>query len=406
MSNDQTQPRVSQTPVPDSPGEPVASPAGPLSLTPVKAATPVPGTLAGAVTTASLTTPEARTSPDVHYVPLQRRRAIGMVRVTVNKVLGVLVMTLVIASFTFFLIRLMPGDPIGAAYEQLVQSGVDPAVAHGQVQSMYGFISDAPIGVQYLQFMANLLRLNLGVSISYAGLPVSHLVASAAPYTILPVLLGMLASFLIGVTLGVIAAVRRDSGLGGGITIVGSLLHGIPQFVLALLLLFVFSTLLGIAPYGAPYDAGIQPGLNGEFLGSLASHAALPIATYALASFGGWLLTTKSSVVSVLGDDFIMAAELRGLRPGLISRYIARNAMLPLFTILALTIAGMFGGSLYIEQTFNYSGLGNLLLKAIRARDYPLMSGSFLLISFAVIVANAITDVLYALIDPRVRTRA
>jgi len=163
---------------------------------------------------------------------------------------------------------------------------------------------------------------------------------------------------------------------------------------------------LRIFPYGAPYDASLTPGLNGPFLGSLASHAVLPVATYALSSYGGWLLTTKSSVVTVLGDDFIMAAELRGLRPGIIMGYIARNAMLPLFTILTLSIGFMFGGSLFIEQTFDYQGLGTLLLNAISQRDYPLMSGAFLLISAAVIIANAIAEVLYAVIDPRIRRAA
>jgi peptide/nickel transport system permease protein len=111
----------------------------------------------------------------------------------------------------------------------------------------------------------------------------------------------------------------------------------------------------------------------------------------------------KSSVVSVLGDDFILGAELRGLRPLTVARYIARNAMLPLFTILALSIGFMFGGSIFIEEIFDYPGLGYALLTSIGKRDYPLMTGAFLIITVAVIVANILADLLYEVIDPRVR---
>jgi len=111
----------------------------------------------------------------------------------------------------------------------------------------------------------------------------------------------------------------------------------------------------------------------------------------------------KSSVISVLGDDFILASEVRGIKASTRLRYIAHNAILPLFTIFALSIGFMFGGSLFIEDIFDYPGLGNLLLHAIDSRDYPLMSGAFLLITVAVIVANIVADFLYSVVDPRIR---
>jgi len=341
----------------------------------------------------------------VPLTPVKQGRGsyVGLVQIIGLKIVGVVVMILLVASFTFFLVRLLPGDPVKQAYEQLIMQGASPEQAARQVEVLYGFVSNEPLYLQYVHYLWRLLHFDLGESISYAGLSVSHLVASAAPFTIVLVLTGIMASFLFGVALGVLAAMRRGTKLGDFISITGSMLHGIPQFVMALLLLYVFSTLLELFPYGAPYSAGLQPGLYPAFIGSLLWHGTLPVVTYALSSYGGWLLATKSSVVSVLGDDFIMAAELRGLKRGTVMRYIARNAMLPLFTILTLSIGFMFGGSLFIESTFNYQGLGTLLLSAIGVRDYPLMSGSFLLISVAVIVANAISDALYVFIDPRVR---
>lgn len=323
-----------------------------------------------------------------------------------RRLLGGLVMIWVVTTFTFFVVHALPGDPVKVEYEKLLTQGMAPEQAQQQVSVMYGFVPHTSAWQQYGSYVWRLLHGDLGQSISYTGVPVSHIVLSAAPWTVVLVLTGILASFLVGVTLGVIAAVRRSTRIGDLLSISGSLLHGVPQFVLALLLLYVFSTQLAILPYGAPYDASFTPGLNWPFVQSVLTHALMPVAAYALSSYGGWLLTMKSSVVSVLGDDFILAAELRGLRGATILRYVARNAMLPLFTILALSIGFMFGGSVFIESIFDYQGLGQMLLSSITARDYPLMAGAFLLITVAVIVANILAEVVYTVIDPRVRRQA
>jgi peptide/nickel transport system permease protein len=309
----------------------------------------------------------------------------------------------IVASGTFFLVRLMPGNPVEVAYAEDVAHGMNPAAAQAATASLYGFLPKKPLPVQYVQYLDQLAHLNLGKSISYEGVSVWHIVAAAAPWTIILVLSGILVSFVIGVSAGVLAAIRRSTKVGDLLSVSGSLLHGIPQFVLAILLAYLFTTLWAVLPFGAPYDATVRPGWDFAFIGSLITHAILPVAAYALSSYGGWLLTMKSSVVSVLGDDFILAAELRGLRPLMVARYIARNAMLPLFTILALSIGFMFGGSIFIEEIFDYPGLGYLLFNSIGNRDYPLMTGAFLIITVAVVFANILADLLYGVIDPRVR---
>ncbi|EST10472.1 ABC transporter permease [Sporolactobacillus laevolacticus] len=314
-----------------------------------------------------------------------------------------ILMVLAVASLTFFLVRMMPGDPVNAQYNQLIMQGMTPVQAENQVKVMYGFIPKEPVGQQFVNYILNLLHFDFGQSISYEGVSVSHIIVSAAPWTLVLVFTGLIASFLIGVLAGVIAAIKRSSPFGTSLTVSGSLLHGIPQFVMGLLLAYLFTTLWPLLPFGAPYDSSIDPGFNWPFISSLFSHAVLPVFTYALSSYGGWLLTMKSSVITVLGDDFILASEIRGLKASTRVGYIAHNAILPLFTLFTLSIGFMFGGSVFIENIFDYPGLGNLLLKSIDTRDYPLMSGAFLLITIAVILSNIITDFLYSIVDPRIR---
>jgi peptide/nickel transport system permease protein len=320
-----------------------------------------------------------------------------------TRLLTGLVLIWVVASGTFFLVRLMPGNPVTAQYQNDILHGMSPDAARSATALLYGFVPRQPLGQQYAGYLWQLAHLNLGRSISYEGVPVAHIVAAAAPWTVILVLSGIVVSFAIGVSAGVLAAVRRTTRLGDLLTVSGSVLHGIPQFVLAILLAYVFTTVWAVLPFGAPYDVTIAPGWNIPFIGSLITHAVLPVAAYALSGYGGWLLTMKSSVVSVLGDDFILGAELRGLRPLTVARYIARNAMLPLFTILALSVGFMFGGSIFIEEIFDYPGLGYTLLASIGRRDYPLMTGTFLIITVAVIVTGIVADLLYGVIDPRVR---
>jgi peptide/nickel transport system permease protein len=202
----------------------------------------------------------------------------------------------------------------------------------------------------------------------------------------------------------VYAAIKRTGKLGDALAISGSLLHGIPQYVLAMLLVVIFATLIPILPADGPVDILFEPGFNAGYLGSLAEHAVLPVVTYALSAYGGWILAMKSSVVTVLGDDFILAAELRGMKRSIVFRYIARNAILPLFTILALSLGLLMGGAVFIEKIFNYPGLGLLLIDSVNERDYATMGGAFLLITAAIIIANIVADLFYTVIDPRVRS--
>ncbi len=313
-----------------------------------------------------------------------------------------LVMIWIVTTFTFALVRAMPGDPVKTQYEMLLSKGMSPDQAAAQVQVTYGFVPSGSWLTQYGHYLWQLLHFDLGKSVTAQGVSVTAEVLSAARWTVGLVLAGVTLSFVLGVVLGVFAAMKRNSHTGNGLSIVGSLLHGVPQYVMALVLVTFLTVKYQLFSSG-PVDGLLDPGFNGPYIASIATHAVLPALAFALSSFGGYLLSMKSSVVSVLGDDFILAAELRGIKPSIIFRYVARNAILPLFTVLALSIGFMFGGAVFIENAFNYPGMGAMLVNSIGHRDYSEMSGVFLLITAAVIIANICADLLYTVIDPRVR---
>jgi peptide/nickel transport system permease protein len=315
-----------------------------------------------------------------------------------------LAMVFAVATISFFIIRNIPGDPMAARYQKLLEQGMSPEAAERATAVMYGFMPKGTLWQQYVDYVAGLFTFDLGVSVTNPGTPVTDVLAEAVKWTVLPVLAGTLLSFLVGVVMGVYAAVKRTGKLGDLLAVSGSLLHGVPQYVLALLLMAIFGTILAVLPMGGTADILFEPGFNAGYIGSLMEHATLPVLTYALAGYGGWILAMKSSVVTVLGDDFILAAELRGMKRSIIFRYVARNAILPLFTILALSLGMLFGGAVFIEKIFNYPGLGLLLLDSVTNRDYALMGGAFLLITLAIVVANILADLFYTVIDPRVRS--
>ncbi|GAA1692284.1 ABC transporter permease [Nonomuraea maheshkhaliensis] len=314
------------------------------------------------------------------------------------------VMILVVATISFFIVNNIPGDPMAARYEKLIEQGMAPEAARQAVKVLYGFQPDGTLWHQYSDYISGLLRLDLGVSVTRPGTPVLDVLTDAAKWTIVPVLVGTLLSFLVGIIFGVYAAIKRTGKLGDALSISGSLLHGIPQYVLAMLLVVIFATLIPILPADGSVDILYEPGFNGPYIGSLVEHAVLPVLTYALSAYGGWVLAMKSSVVTVLGDDFILAAELRGVKRSIVFRYIARNAILPLFTMLALSLGLLLGGAVFIEKIFNYPGLGWLLISSVTDRDYALMGGAFLLITVGTILANIVADLFYTVIDPRVRS--
>jgi peptide/nickel transport system permease protein len=313
-----------------------------------------------------------------------------------------------VTTFTFFLVRLMPGNPVQAFIANLVQvQGLTYEQAQQQAASLFSFDLNAPLWLQYLHYMGNLLHGDLGVSIVSTGTPVRTMILQYLPWTLFSVGIALFISFILGVGLGMLMAYNRNSLLDNVLTVVSSLIHAIPNYLLAILIVVFLGIQLKLVPFTAMRGAispGVQPSLSLHFVGDALFHAALPIAVYVLTTVGSWMLRMKSSTNDALGEDYVTVARARGLRDSrIVSAYVGRNALLPLVSILAISAGYIVGGSILIEQIFVYQGIGWILGQSITSRDYTVMQGVFLIITIAVVVSNLLADVLYGALDPRVR---
>lgn len=313
-------------------------------------------------------------------------------------------------TVTFFLVRLLPSNPIDLYIEEL-QTKNDLTREQAEARASAMFINadfDKPIAEQYLGYLGKVVRLNLGESVKATGTQVTEIIAAVLPWTLFCVGLGLLLSFMLGLFLGTLMAYFRNTPFDAILTTLCSYLNSVPNYLIAILIVYVFGVQLQWFSVAAARDAytrgSVTPGFNLPFILDVLAHAALPIITYLLATVGGWALSMKNSTLGVLGEEYVNAANARGLTRGrIMTMYVSRNAALPLFTQLALSIGFIVGGSLIIEDYYLYPGVGARLLLAVRQRDYPVMQGIFLVISVSVILSNLLADFLYSRLDPRVR---
>jgi peptide/nickel transport system permease protein len=211
-------------------------------------------------------------------------------------------------------------------------------------------------------------------------------------------------SFAIGTLLGIAAAWWRFGRIDRWVPPLSALFGAFPYFWLAMVALYLFGFTLGWFPLGHAYGDDMTPGLTAAFLSDMARHAVLPVGTLVLATLGGWLLTMRNTMVSVLGTNYVNLARAKGLSSARVAlRYAARNALLPSVTGFGMALGFVLGGSLLTEIVFSYPGQGYLLLQAVRSQDYALMQGIFLAITLAVLGANFLVDLVSMCLDPRIR---
>ncbi len=313
-----------------------------------------------------------------------------------------------VVTFTFFLVRLMPGNPVDVYIDYLInQQNMSYQEAFNRAASQFAFDPDANLFSQYLAYMGQLLQGDLGQSITSTGTQVIDQILRFLPWTLFCVGLGLLISFVLGMTLGMLAAYYRNSPLDTAVSLLASILGAVPEYIWGLLILIIFGVQLGwfnIGSLRGTYDPRLQPGLTLPFILSVLAHAALPVLTYVIGTVGNWTLSMRSSTTGVLGEDYVTIAEARGLpRHRVITSYVGRNAALPLFTLFAISIGFVIGGSIIIEELFVYKGIGSFLFWSISQRDYTSMQGVFLIITISVVLSNVLADLLYSRLDPRVR---
>lgn len=304
-------------------------------------------------------------------------------------------------TINFFLPRFMKGDPI-TAYLQKHQSEFNPE-AIDSLRTLFGLDSDKSLLQQYLDYWGLLLSGDLGRSFSRGLAPVSDVIASALPWTLGLVGIATVLSFFIGTGVGTFIGWRRGSRADYVIPF-ATFFSTVPYFWMGLIVIAIFSTTLGWFPASHAYDKGAVPAWSWDFIGQVIMHGTLPALTIVFASLGGWILGMRNMMITVLDEDYVTVAEAKGLAPTTVmTRYAARNAVLPQLSSFALALGFIVGGTLVMELVFSYPGVGKLLLDATNAKDWPLMQGLFLVITLAVLVANIIADLAHAVLDPRTR---
>ncbi|KKC38776.1 peptide ABC transporter permease [Devosia epidermidihirudinis] len=304
-------------------------------------------------------------------------------------------------TFNFFIPRLMPGDPsariIASFQGRLNEAQIDA------IRQSYGLTGS--LWEQYLTYMGSVFRLDFGISTVQFPEPTASLLFYGATWTLVLVGLAVFFAFIIGSMMGIHAAWNRGGFFDSFFTPINVMMNAFTPAIVALLLFYAFSLQLQWFPLGRAHSTEIMPGFTFLFIGNVLYHATLPVLSIFLVSFGGWHLGMRNVMINLLNEDFVILARAKGLSDRRVRyRYVARNAILPQITALALSIGFLLGGALVTEQVFNYPGLGKFTFTAIGSRDYSFIQGQLLLLTASVLVANMLSDIANVILDPRLRT--
>lgn len=296
-----------------------------------------------------------------------------------------------LSVISFVLVHVVPGGPVDA----MLGPRATPARV-ALLNHLYGF--DKPLPVQYLVWLWQLLHGNLGVSYFY-NQPVTYLLMVNLPRTLTIVGIGIIVAHLISIVLGTFQGYWRNSVFDYVTTTASYFFYSMPVFWLGVILIVLFSVDVHWFPSGGIANS---LGQSGGFTGWL-SHITLPIVTIVVVTVAGWARYMRSSVIDTLIQDYIRTARAKGIgERAVLFKHTLRNSILPLITLLGLTLPAIFSGALFVEVVFNYPGLGLLFWTATVNRDFPIILGGTILIGVLTIIGNLVADILFALIDPRV----
>jgi peptide/nickel transport system permease protein len=330
----------------------------------------------------------------------------GLTRGYIIKRLGMFFLTVWLGTTLIFTIpRMAPGDPVAGMVSRMSAQG-------GRIENSAALIDawrkrfglDDPQYIQYLRYIYNSATFNLGYSLAYFPTEVSDMVRRSIPWTLGLLSLAVIFAFIIGNTIGALLAWRRTPDLVRMLLPISLTFTSIPAFMLGILLLYTFAFGLEWLPFSGAYERGVTPGLNWDFISSVVKHGTLPALAIVLTQMGFWTLGMRGMMITTDGEDYMILAEAKGLSPMRIFwLYGVRNAVLPQVTALGLTLGGIAGGAVIVEYIFTYPGMGYLLYQGIVNTDYTLIQGIVFFLIVGVAIAVFILDLIYPLIDPRIR---
>ncbi|MEZ4674259.1 MAG: ABC transporter permease [Caldilineaceae bacterium] len=312
-----------------------------------------------------------------------------MTRYLIRRTLASLLVIIGVATLVFFLLRAVPGDPFAAMLAE-----VDPSVAD-ELRRKFGM--DQPVYVQYLLWMARLIQGDLGNSLYGSNVSVSRIIAEAIPRTLSLTFLSALVALAIALPAGILSALRKNTAVDHGFTFFAFLGLSMPDFWVGILLIIVFAVNLHWLP-----AIGYKPMSDGFWL--WLRHLILPAIATGTAFSAIIARMTRSAMLEVLNADYIKVAHAKGLAyQQVVFRHALRNALIPVVTVMGIAFALLMSGTVIVENVFAIKGLGRVLIQGILNRDYPVVQGAILLVSTIFVFTNLLVDLLYTVIDPRIR---
>lgn len=327
---------------------------------------------------------------------LREIETLGLKGFFLRKVTAAVLTISVIICANFFIFRMAPGDPVRMMFR-------DPRISAESMELMkQKFGLDKPLGVQFVAYVKNLAQGDLGMSFSQRK-PVTEVLASRLPNTLLLVFTALTIATILGVILGAISGWLSGTKFDTFILTASVTMYSIPTFALGLILLLVFAYAIALFPLG-----GISTPASGyegfELVKDVGWHLVLPAISIVIWYIGEYVLLTRSSMIEVMGQEYITTARAKGLKKyNILKNHALRNALLPVITITGVNLAFAAAGVIEAETVFAWPGIGLLTFDAVSQRDYPLLQGVFLLFAFAIVLANLAIDMLYGFIDPRIK---
>lgn len=308
-----------------------------------------------------------------------------------------------VVTITFGLSKMLPGDAEDLLRAQMVGSSGQTSLSTLK-DAKDVEIPSGPVWQQYIDYWIALAQGNLGTSI-FNEEPVIDILARAVPWTLFYISVALILTFGIGIAIGAIIAYKEGSRLDMTVSTISTLLNSVPYYVSAVIFVYILGYQMSLFPTSGKAPSGVSAGLHPDYVFGVLHHASLPILSIVVTAFGFRALAMRGNCIQILGEEYVRVADLRGLSDRRIAlQYVGRNAVLPMYTTLMIAIGALLGGSVIIEVIFQFKGLGFFFFQSISARDFPLMMGSFLVISIAVALGLFIADLTYGFIDPRATT--
>lgn len=323
-----------------------------------------------------------------------------------KKILTYIVVLLVSFTVIFFVLRLIPGNPIRTYINSLRQRyGIaDPYSEEiiAEFEKAYGI--DKDIFTQYFLFLKRLfLEFNLGPSFLSFPTPTQELILQRLPWSIALLGVATIIAWVLGILAGVLVGWKQGTRTDSYIFTFSIIMAQIPFYLLALTLVLFLAYVFPLFPTKGGYSPTVTPGLSIEFIASVIYHAILPSLSLVVVSFFGWLISTRALTISILGEDYLQLAQAKGLKKvRILRRYVMRNILLPQTTGLAMSLGFIVNGAFLLEWIFVYPGIGTLFVNSIGFLDFNTIQGIILLTMFTVLTANLLIDLIYPLIDPRI----